>query len=197
MRQFFFILLIFLTRLCFGQDFVFDNLMNSRWTSEMEVSDFNISGLKEIGLLKLRVPIESIKNTVSVWEFSDKELKVSNYKYGQGLDGLIVKCNYDYDKNKKMIRIFHFSQDSTRWEYSLGIVSTGSFILLTRKNQHQAPSASLASRTLMYRAKRIAHKVLNAHTNSIYKYILADFVIMNSTSNLVRDPYQPFRAIYF
>jgi len=134
MRQFFFVLLAFSPGLCFGQDFVLDNLTNSRWTSGIKVTDFNIGGLKEVGLSKLKVPVDSIKNDVSIWEFKDQELKISKYKHGQGLDSLIVKCSYDYDKNKRVIRIFHFSQDSSFWEYSLGIVSTGNYILMTRKN---------------------------------------------------------------
>ena len=134
MRQFFFILLIILPGLCFGQDFVIDNLTNSRWTSGIKVTDSNIIGLKEIGLSKLKVPVDSIKNDVSIWEFRGNELKILNYIYGQGLDSLIVKCSFDYDKNKRMIRTFHFSQDSSFWEYSLGINSIGNYILMTRKN---------------------------------------------------------------
>jgi hypothetical protein len=134
MRQFIFIFFIVLPGLCFGQDYVIDNLTNYRWTSGIIITDFNITGLKEIGLSKLKVPIDSIKNNVSIWEFSDKELKILNYKNGQGLDSLIVKCNYDYDKNKRVMRIFYFSQDSSFWEYSLGIISTGNYILMTRKN---------------------------------------------------------------
>ena len=134
MRQFFFILLIILPGLCFGQDFVIDNLTNSRWTSGIKVTDSKIIGLKEIGLSKLKVPVDSIKNNVSIWEFSDKKLKILNYKYGQGIDSLIIKCTYDYDKNKRVLWIFHSSHDSSFWEYSLGIISTGNFILMTRKN---------------------------------------------------------------
>ncbi len=134
MRQLFYIILIFLPGLCFGQDFLLDNLTSSQWTSEIKVTDFNLIELKEIGLSKLKVPVDSLKNDVSIWKFSDKELKILNYKSGQGLDSLIVKCTYDYNKNEKMIRIFHFSQDSSFWEYSLGIVSTGNYILMTRKN---------------------------------------------------------------
>jgi hypothetical protein len=133
MRQFFYILLIFLPGLCFGQDFVLEDLTNSRWTSGIKVTDFNISGFKEIGLSKLKVPVDSIKNDVSIWEFSDKGIKILTYKYGQGLDSLIVKCTYDYDKNKRVLRMFHFSQDSSFWEYSLGIISRN-YILMTRKN---------------------------------------------------------------
>ncbi|WP_430403673.1 hypothetical protein [Fluviicola sp.] len=134
MRQLFFILLIVLPGLSFGQDFVLDNLTNSRWTSEITVTDFNIGQLKEIGLTKLNAPVDSIKKDVSIWEFGDKELNIFTYKNGQGLDPLIVKCSYDYNKKKRVMRITHFSQDSSFWEYSLGIVSTGNSILMTKKN---------------------------------------------------------------
>src|SRR5688572_27596377 len=105
MRQLLFVLLFCLPALCFGQDFVFDNLTNSRWTTATKVTDFNIAGLQEIGLSKLKIPADSITNDVSIWEFGDRELKILGYKYGKGLDSLIVKCRYDYDKNKKVIRI--------------------------------------------------------------------------------------------
>jgi hypothetical protein len=134
MRLFFFILLIFLSGFSFGQDFVIENLTNNSWASRVKVSDLNINGFKEIGLSKLKVPVDSIKNDVSIWQFRGNELKILNYIYGQGLDTLIVKCSFDYDKNKRMIRIFHFSQDSSFWEYSLGINSIGNYILMTRKN---------------------------------------------------------------
>jgi len=134
MRKLFYTILILLPGLCFGQDFVLDNLTNSRWTSEIKVSDFTIGGLKEIGLTKLKAPVDSIKNDISIWEFSDKDLKIVSYENGKGSDPLIVKCSYDYDKNKRLMRIYHFSQDSSFWEYSLGIISTGNYILMTKKN---------------------------------------------------------------
>lgn len=133
MRPLFFILLILLPGLCFGQDFVLDNLTSSRWTTGIIVTDFNIGGLKEIGLSKLKVPVDSVKSDVSIWEFGDKELNISNYKNGQRVDSLVVTCRYYYDENKRVIRISHFSQDSSFWEYSLGIVSTGNYILMTKK----------------------------------------------------------------
>lgn len=134
MRQIFFLLILVLPGVCFGQDYILENLTIHRWTSKTIVSDFNIGTLKKIGLSKLKVPIDSIKNDVSIWEFRDKEIKVLNYKKDQGLDSLIVKCTFDYDKNKSVIRIFHFSQDSSFWEYSLGISSIGNYILLIRNN---------------------------------------------------------------
>ena len=134
MRQILFILFIFLTRLSLGQDFVLDNLANTKWTAEIKVTDFNIGELKEIGLAKLKVPIDSIKNDVSIWEFNDNNLKILNYTNEKGMDSLIVKCRYEYDDNKKLMRIFHFSQDSNFWEYSLQIDSNGYHIMMTRKN---------------------------------------------------------------
>ena len=118
----------------FRTGFCLDNLTNSHWTSELKITHFNIDGLKEIGLTKLTIPVDSMKNDVLIWEFSDNKLKILTCKYGKGVDSLIVKCHYEYGKDKRIMRIFHFSQDSNFWEYSVGIVSTGNYILMTRKN---------------------------------------------------------------
>lgn len=127
------ILFLFLApKLCFGQNYVFDNLKNNKWTSNLTVTNFNFQNNKEIGLTKLNVPINEIKSNFSVWEFDEKNLKITNYKAGQKLDSLTLDCSYNLDKNE--LHVFHFSQDSTFWNYSLVITSTGNFILMTREN---------------------------------------------------------------
>lgn len=127
------ILFLFLApKLCFGQNYVFDNLKNNKWTSNLTVTDFNFHDNKEIGLTKLNAPINELKSDFSVWEFGVKNIKIINYKTGQKMDSLILDCTYDYEKNE--LHVFHFSQDSTFWNYSLAITSTGNFILMTREN---------------------------------------------------------------
>lgn len=131
--RFTFILFLFLApKLCLSQNYMFDNLKNNKWTSNLTVTDFNFQDNKELGLTKLNVTISEIKSNFSVWEFDEKNLKITNYKAGQKLDSLTLNCSYDYDKNE--LHVFHFSQDSTFWNYSLAITSTGSFILMTREN---------------------------------------------------------------
>lgn len=134
MLQFFLILFIVMPGLCIGQEFVLDNLTNSLWCSKIIVTDFNIGGLKEIGLTQFKVPIDSIKSDMSVWEFSNNELKITNYRNGQVVDNVRVKCIYEFDNIKRVIRIFHYSHDAGFWEYSIGTVSTGSYIIMTRRN---------------------------------------------------------------
>lgn len=127
------LLFLFLApNLCFGQNYLFDNLKNNKWTSNLTVTDFNFHDNKEIGLTKLNASINELKSDFSVWEFGENYLKVTNYKGGQKLDSLILDCTYDSNKNE--LHFFHFSQDSTFWNYSLAITSTGSFILMTREN---------------------------------------------------------------
>jgi len=126
------ILFLFLApKLYFGQNYVFDNLKNNKWTSNLTVTDFNFQNNKEIGLTKLNVPIIGLKSDFSVWEFGEKNLKITNYKSGQKLDSLTLDCSYNLDKNE--LHVFHFSQDSSFWNYSLAITSTGSFILMTKE----------------------------------------------------------------
>ncbi len=117
----------------FGQDILIDGLMNSKWTSETKINDFNIGGLKEIRISKLKSAVDSIKSDLFILTFTDNEILIQRYKQGKGLDDTIVKCTYQYDSKKKEIKIFHWSQDSTFWEYSIVIVSTGSYVLMTRK----------------------------------------------------------------
>jgi len=136
MKRLTLILIVFmLTIPCFGQDFFLDNLTKSKWTSEVIINDFNIGELKEIGLSKLKVPIDSIKQNVSIWNFKDNELTIAKYSLEKGVDSTIVKCSYLYDEDKKLLRINHWSQDSISWEYSMVMVSTGSYILMTRKKE--------------------------------------------------------------
>ena len=127
------ILFLFLApNLCLSQNYLFDNLKNNKWTANLTVTDFNFHNNKEISLSKLNATINKLKSDFSVWEFGGKNLKITNYKAGQKMDSLALDCTYDSDKNE--LHVFHFSQDSTFWNYSLAITSTGSFILMTREN---------------------------------------------------------------
>lgn len=117
----------------FGQDMLIEGLKESKWTCESTINDFNIGSLEEIGIVKLKVPIDSIKINLTVWTFADNEIWIQRYEKRKGLSKSIVKCSYQYDAEKKELKIFHFSQDSTVWEYSVVMASTGSYVLMTRK----------------------------------------------------------------
>lgn len=117
----------------FGQDMLIDGLKEWKWVCEKTIDDFNIGTLEEIGISKLKVPVDSIKTELTVWSFTDNEIWIQRYKKGKGLSKSIVKCTYQYDAEKKQIKIFHFSQYSAFWEYSVVMISTGSYVLMTRK----------------------------------------------------------------
>ncbi len=110
-----------------------DGLKTYKWTSETEIDDFNISKLEEIGITKLNIPVDSLKTDLTIWTFTDNEIQIQRYEHEKGLSESIVKCTYQYDSAKKELQLFHFSQDSTFWEYSVVMVSTGNYILMTRK----------------------------------------------------------------
>lgn len=115
-----------------GQDMIMDGLKDSKWTSAVQVDDFTLGGLREIGITQLRSPLNSIKTDVSIWTFTDSEIWIQSYTTEKGLDQTMVKCSYQYNAEKRELSVFHFSQDSTIWHYSLAITSSGSFVLMTR-----------------------------------------------------------------
>jgi len=117
----------------FSQDMTIDNLKNFKWISETQINDFNIGNQKVIGISKLSTTVDSLKINLSVFTFTDDEIWIQSYKPDKGLDEKIIKCTYQYDEQKKEMKIFHWSQDSAFWEYSVGIVSSGNYIRMTKK----------------------------------------------------------------
>ena len=123
----------FWTIQAFGQDMFIDGLIDSKWTCDKTIDDFNIGTINNIGISKLKVPVDSIKIDLNVWTFTNDEIWIQRYEKGKGLSKSIVKCTYEYSAEKKELKIFHFSQDSTVWEYSIAMISAESYVLMTKK----------------------------------------------------------------
>lgn len=132
MKQVLFLTLFISALSSTAQNFTLTQLKNNQWISSLVITDFNISSYKKIGLGKLNTPIDSIKINASVWEFDEKTITIRNYTLNKGLDSISVKCTYTFDPKKNTIQIFHFTQDSSFWEYNLGIISSGSYVVMTR-----------------------------------------------------------------
>lgn len=123
------------TTLCFGQSLFFDNVENSIWTTDSSFTESTFTEKQEIGLAKLRITKDSIRTDRVIWTFKDslivtyfdatlkQEQTIGNYAYKQDNDNGILVITVD-DKEPK--------------SYAVGIVSTGSFVLLTKKREKKA-----------------------------------------------------------
>jgi hypothetical protein len=133
MRQFVIILLLtILTMTCHGQTLFYGGLKNSIWTSEEYFSTSKIKQEKEIGLTMLRVSMDSLKVNRSIWSFTD-ELRISHYDCVLKKDSTMVVCKFEVDKDTGRLKIMF--DDNEVSEYGVGVVSTGSFALLMRKEK--------------------------------------------------------------
>jgi hypothetical protein len=123
---------------CAGQNLFLDKLKSSTWLSTTKINNQTLLDVKEIGLSSQKTPVDSLKRDMSIWAFSKDKLIIKNYSLANGKENDSVQCGYLFDSAKMRIKIFHYSQDSTFWEFSAVMISTGSYILLTRikpKNQ--------------------------------------------------------------
>jgi hypothetical protein len=117
---------------CYGQDIFADNIKNFPWTSDEQFDIEQIQKTKEIGLSMLRIPIDSLKTNRTIWAFKD-ELTLSHYSPKNREDKMIFRCKYDFDWDKGLLNIQW--PDKGQLTYTYTFVSTGSFILLTRKTK--------------------------------------------------------------
>lgn len=114
--------------ICFGQDLYVDNIKDFPWTSDAHIDQ--IQETKEIGLSILRLPKDSLKTDRTIWTFKD-DLTLSFYNTKNRSEQLVLRCSYDLDPDKRLINIEW--PDKGRSTYQFTFVSTGSFMLLTRK----------------------------------------------------------------
>ena len=123
---------LLLSSVSYAQVSIADNIAEYQWQSEVKIDYFTIGAFNKIGLGKVQVPIDSLKNDCSIWTFSDGELLIQNYNANSGLEKGGEKCKY-LIKDGDLI-IIHSSQDSGWWRYKIGTVSSGSYIKLTKQN---------------------------------------------------------------
>ncbi|HEY0744189.1 MAG TPA: hypothetical protein VGD40_22135 [Chryseosolibacter sp.] len=118
---------------CLGQDFLTDNLKTSRWIVGEEITAENIKQQKRITLSKLKTPNDSLLEDVTIWTFTNDSIHIKHYDrkskhtknefdraYGYRLDNGLLKIKID---------------GNSYVAFTPAIISTGSFILLTRKKR--------------------------------------------------------------
>jgi hypothetical protein len=118
----------------FGQNIFADEVRNFPWTSDEQLDIEEIQKTKEIGLSILKIPKDSLTINRTIWTFKDN-LTLSHYNSKDHAEKIISSCKYDFDWNKGLLTIQW--PDIEQLTYDFTFVSTGSFILLTRKPKKQ------------------------------------------------------------
>ena len=120
------------TTFCFGQSLFFDNLENSIWTTDSSFTESTFTENQKIGLTKLRITKDSIRTDRVIWTFKDG-LIVTYFDTTLKQEKTIGKYAYKHDNDNGLLVIT--VDDKGPISYSVGIVSTGSFVLLTKKKK--------------------------------------------------------------
>jgi len=116
-----------------------DNFKISKWKSIDNFNDSTILQLKELKLVRFNQAGDSLQRNPVLWIFND-EFKIKYYNNDSVTnDSTSIKekagfntlnCKYTYDKGILTLTLDNKEKSILRFEG--GIVSTGSFILLTR-----------------------------------------------------------------
>jgi hypothetical protein len=125
-------LLTFLSMACLGQSMFFNNLEGSIWTSDSNVVDSTVSNISGFGLERLTAHKDSIKTDRTIWLFKEV-LTITHYDATTKNETIIG--SYDYHIEERLLLINFDKKHSLR--YSVGIVSSGSFVFLTKKKISQ------------------------------------------------------------
>src|SRR4051812_29603521 len=88
---------------CVGQNLFLDNLKSSIWLSEMKITNQTLVDVKEIGLSKSKIPVDSVKRDMSIWAFSNDKVIIKNYSVANGKENDSVQCGYLFDSAKMRI----------------------------------------------------------------------------------------------
>lgn len=124
--------LLVATTCCLGQSLFFDDIENSIWTTGSSFTDSTFAETQQIGLAKLRVTKDSIKTDCVIWTFKDS-LIVTYYNASLRQEKTIGRYLYKHDNDNGLLVII--VDDKEPLSYTAGIVSTGSFVLLTKKKE--------------------------------------------------------------
>lgn len=115
-----------------GQSLFFDNMENSIWTTDSSFNESTFSKTQEIELIKLKVSKDSIKTDRVIWTFEDS-LIVTFYNAVSKQEKIIGKYKYEHDKVNELLLITIDEEEPLA--YTVGIVSTGSYVLLMKKKE--------------------------------------------------------------
>ena len=115
-----------------AQSLFFDNLNNSVWRSEVSYNnDTTIRSENHIGLYRLRLPADSLKDNATIWEFKNKVLTIKHYNYQKRKYSLIGVFTYQTDPDKGILKLSLNEGESI--EYEVGITSTGNYVDLGKR----------------------------------------------------------------
>jgi hypothetical protein len=117
---------------CFAQSLFFDNLKNSAWTTDESLDASMIGNLKQISLIRLKIPEDSLKTNRTIWKFDD-QLVIRHYDAGVNKDSLIAKCGYAIDRDKGRLTII--PNAGRKAKFDIAIESTASLVLLIRRKK--------------------------------------------------------------
>lgn len=114
-----------------AQSFFHSELKNSFWIADLTFNDKTIRSKKKIELVKLRVPKDSLKESSTLWQFHE-DLVITAFDAVSQTEELVLKWKYSIDETQALL--FLEPPDGQRLTFSYTMISTGSFILLIRKN---------------------------------------------------------------
>ncbi len=119
------------TLIYYGQSLFFDSLNNSNWASEYTNTPFTIQNAKKrIPLKKINSLKDSLKTNLSIWNFKDERLTITNYNYQFKTNNTIAVYNYEVDLDKAILKIN--LNDKKTLNYKVGINSAGNYALLIK-----------------------------------------------------------------
>jgi hypothetical protein len=101
------------------------------WTSDDALDAERIATWKKIPLTILRIAKDSLKVSRTIGTFKDS-LTITRYEAQLKRETILAKCKYDWRGDEGFLHLLMNDTDNLKYRFTL--VSTGSFILLTRKS---------------------------------------------------------------
>lgn len=118
-----------------------DNFKTSKWKSLVNFNDSTLLQLNEIKLVRWNPALDSLRHQPTVWIFNE-EFKIKYYHPTiLSEDSIAIQtkshfntmdCQYAYDNKKGLLTLILDNKEKTSITFKTAIVSSGSFILLTR-----------------------------------------------------------------
>lgn len=138
MKRFSLTMLSFVFRLtCFGQAMFFDNLATTTWLSSPDMTDSIIQESKQISLRKMKLLKDSLKENVTIWNFTGGLLTINYFDVQQKTETALVTYKYVVNSDKGILTLYF--NDKVQG-FTVGITSTGSNALLIRKKDKRKKS---------------------------------------------------------
>lgn len=126
------LLISILPFICNSQTEFFNNIENSTWFSVSNITESAIKESKQIPLGKMKFAKDSLKENVTVWNFKDGLLTISNYSHKEKKENLLTTLKYSALPDKDILIIYFQGDQQT---YKIGLTSTGNNALLIRQKK--------------------------------------------------------------